>query len=639
MQELLKEHRFWFILTFKTLIIAGSLFAAYQLRYDFNFERFSWNDYLSLLPAVVLIKLSVFWWQGTFRGWWRYVSIADVVDLARANLIGSVGFTLYVVFLHRLEGVPRSVLLLDGMLCFSLMAGARFMTRAARENYLPLIKRRREQTVRTLVIGAGSAGQTIAKEIRQNPQLRHEVIGFIDDDPTKQGEQFVGFKVLGALEHLEETIRRMAVEEIIVAIPSATGKEMRAIVDRCQSLGVTFKTLPGMSDLIDGRVSIQQVRDVALEDLLGREPIRLELDRIRHFLEGKRVLVTGAAGSIGSEICRQVSRFNPVRLILFDSAESPLFNIHRELGDKYPELRHTAIIGDIRDRARIDGIFDECLPQVVFHAAAYKHVPLMEHNPAEAANNNVRGTRVVAEAADRIQVESFVMISTDKAVNPTNVMGASKRAAELVVQSLSRHSQTRFVTVRFGNVLGSAGSVVPIFKEQIAKGGPVTVTHPEVTRFFMTIPEATQLVLQAGSMGNGGEIYLLDMGEPVKIADLAEELIRLSGFTPGEDIEIKFSGLRPGEKLYEELLIAGEGIQPTSHEKIMVASSTHVDRDRLLIQLEELYQLQRVIDQPGVIAKLREIVPEFVPEKAGVERGECGELRIGDPAAPAAQLM
>lgn len=395
---------------------------------------------------------------------------------------------------------------------------------------------------------------------------------------------------------------------------------MRGIVERCEKLQISFKTLPGVSDLIDGRVSIQQVRNVALEDLLGRDPIRLELDRIRSFIEGKRVLVTGAAGSIGSEICRQVCRFNPARIILFDNSESPLFTIHRELAGSYPHLRHTPVIGDIRDMARIEGVFDNCLPQVVFHAAAYKHVPLMEDNSAEAANNNVRGTKVVAEAANRFQVESFVMISTDKAVNPTNVMGASKRAAELVVQSLARHSRTRFVTVRFGNVLGSAGSVIPIFKDQIANGGPVTVTHPEVTRFFMSIPEASQLVLQAGSMGAGGEIYLLDMGEPVRIVTLAEQLIQLSGFIPYEDIEIQFTGLRPGEKLYEELLIDGEGVQPTSHEKIMVARAMAVDRELLLAQLEELYQLERAIDQPGVIAKLREIVPEFKPEKAGVER-------------------
>ena len=623
MKKLINEHRIWLILLFKTLTICLALLLAFLLRFDFHLTEQSWKTYLLLLPFALLTKIPVFWQQGLFRGWWRYVSMADVILLARANLFASMGFTLALVFFFdRLAGVPRSVLLLDGAFCFAFMAGTRFLTRAARENYLPDFtgERRRETTI--LIIGAGTAGQVIAREIRQNPTLKKQIIGFIDDDPLKQGHHLVGFKVLGTLEDLSAICRREKIQEIIIAIPSASGKEMRAIVERCETLKISFKTLPGVGDLIDGRVSIQQVRDVALDDLLGREPIRLEVERIRAFIEGRRVLVTGAAGSIGSEICRQVSRFNPARLILFDNAESPLFNIHRELAGSHPQLHHTAIIGDIRDRARVEGVFDNCLPQVVFHAAAYKHVPLMEHNPAEAANNNTRGTRVVAEAADRFHVESFVMISTDKAVNPTNVMGASKRAAELFVQSLARQSLTRFVTVRFGNVLGSAGSVVPIFKEQIARGGPVTVTHPEVTRFFMTIPEATQLVLQAGSMGEGGEIYLLDMGEPVRIVTLAEELIQLSGFRPYEDIEIKFTGLRPGEKLYEELLIAGEGIQPTSHEKIMVARATEVDRERLLVQLEELYQLQQAIDQPGVIAKLREIVPEFMPEHAGVGRGE-----------------
>ena len=620
---MINAHRFWLILLFKVLIISMALYMAFLLRFDFQLPDRFLKTYFLLLPFALVVKFPIFWQQGLFRGWWRYVSMADVILLARANLFASMGFTLALVFfLDRLAGVPRSVLLLDGAFCFALMAGTRFLTRAARENYLPDFTGERRLETTTLIIGAGTAGQVIAREIRQNPTLKKRIVGFIDDDLQKQGHHLVGFKVLGTLEDLSAICRREKIQEIIVAIPSATGKEMRAIVERCETLQIAFKTLPGIGDLIDGRVSIQQVRDVALDDLLGREPIHLDLERIRAFVEGKRVLVTGAAGSIGSEICRQVCRFNPARIILFDNAESPLFNIHRELAGSYPQLHHTAIIGDIRDRARVEGVFDNCLPQVVFHAAAYKHVPLMENNPAEAANNNTRGTRVVAEAADSFHVESFVMISTDKAVNPTNVMGASKRAAELFVQSLARQSRTRFVTVRFGNVLGSAGSVIPIFKEQIARGGPVTVTHPEVTRFFMTIPEATQLVLQAGSMGVGGEIYLLDMGESVRIVTLAEELIQLSGFRPYEDIEIKFTGLRPGEKLYEELLIAGEGIQPTSHEKIMVARATEVDRARLLVQLDELYQLQQAIDQPGVIAKLREIVPEFMPEKAGVERGE-----------------
>lgn len=623
MKNSIKESRFWLIVVYKVIVIAAALFLAYLFRFDFILRDSVWYNYPILLLFALVVKLPVFWWHGLSRGWWRYACMADIILLARANLFASMGFILALVFfVDRMTGVPRSVLILDGIFCFGLMAGTRFLTRAARENYIPGLRGRRSQGTNTLIIGAGSAGQMIAREIHQNQSLNKKIVGFVDDDPLKLGHLFFGYKVLGTRENLAEVCRREKVEEIIVAIPSANGKQMRGIVERCENLQITFKTLPGVSDLIDGRVSIQQVRDIALEDLLGRDPICLELDRIRAFIEGKRVLVTGAAGSIGSEICRQVCRFNPARIILLDNSESPLFNIHRELVGSYPNLHHTPIIGDIRDNSRIEGVFGDCLPQVVFHAAAYKHVPLMEDNSAEAANNNVRGTRVVAEAANRFKVESFVMISTDKAVNPTNVMGASKRAAELVVQSLSRLSSTRFVTVRFGNVLGSAGSVIPIFKEQISGGGPVTVTHPEVTRFFMTIPEATQLVLQAGSMGAGGEIYLLDMGEPVRIVTLAEQLIQLSGFIPYEDIEIRFTGLRPGEKLYEELLIDGEGVQPTSHEKIMVARATVVDRERLLVQLEELYQLQRVIDQPGVIAKLREIVPEFKPERAGVERGD-----------------
>ncbi|MCP3177496.1 polysaccharide biosynthesis protein [Desulfuromonas sp. KJ2020] len=609
-----------FIFVLKAVTIVGSLSLAFLLRFDLDWQRVNWSLYLKLVPALLVIKLGIFWWQKVSHGWWRYVSIADVVDLARANLIASVVFILYVVFFHRLEGIPRSVLILDGFICFSAMAGLRFLTRAAREDYLPLLKRKTGQRKRILIIGAGSAGQTIAKEMRQNPDLNYLVRGFVDDDPDKQGRSFIGFKVWGTLAQLEAIVQRTGAEEVIIAIPSATGKQMQVIVKHCEALGLRFRTLPGMGSLIDGTVSISQVRDVSLDDLLGREPVRLDVDRIRAFLEGKRVLVTGAAGSIGSEICRQVSRFNPQRLVLYDHAESPLFAIHNELAELYPGLRHTAIIGDVRDRARVEGIFDEVQPQVVFHAAAYKHVPMMEHNPAEAANNNVRGSRIVAETADACGVECFVMISTDKAVNPTNVMGATKRAAELFVQALSRTSKTRFVTVRFGNVLGSAGSVVPTFKKQIAAGGPVTVTHPDITRFFMTIPEATQLVLQAGSMGQGGEIYLLDMGEPVKIVSLAEELIRLSGFIPYEDIDIVFSGLRPGEKLHEELLIAGEGVKPTTHEKIMVAESKVHDRAHLEHQLEELYQLQRQIDLHGIVAKLAEIVPEFQPEKVGVPR-------------------
>ena len=601
----------------QVLLIAGAFALAFLVRFDFVLTTKYQQTLLVLLPALLGIKLIVFWRMGLFHGWWRYVSMADLILIFKANLFASLGFVTYAVLVYRLQNIPRSVLVLDAVFCFLMIAGVRFVTRAFRENYLPMPLSKRVTKTRVLVIGAGDAGQAIVREIRQNPRLHLNVVGYVDDDVKKQGISFQGVKVLGQQDKLARICRKKLVEEVIIAIPSATGSQIRGILEKCQEAGVKSKTLPGVGDLIDGRVSVQSIRDVALEDLLGREAIVLEVERIRAYLKGKRVLISGAGGSIGSEICRQVARFQPDKLILLDNAETPLFNIERELVEHYPDIPLVPVIGDIRYRARVEAVFHQYRPEVVFHAAAYKHVPMMEFNPAEAVNNNVRGTQILADAAHESSVETFVMISTDKAVNPTNVMGASKRAAEIYVQGLAAKSRTRFVTVRFGNVLGSSGSVVPIFKEQIAKGGPVTVTHPEVTRYFMTIPEATQLVLQAGSMGKGGEILLLDMGKPVKILTLAEELVRLSGLRPYEDIDIVFSGLRPGEKLYEELLLSGEGIAPTTHASIMVANAAQCDQDALQEKLERMYAAARIMDRPGTVTILKEIVPEFRPERAG----------------------
>lgn len=617
MQRMLNEGRILVIVALQVAIVVLSFWGAFALRFDFRIPPASQQKFFEVLPLLLVIKLGVFWWLGLFRGWWRYVSMADLLVIFKANSLASLLLLLYAFLMYRGTNMPRSVLVLDWVFCFLLISGVRFVTRALREHYLPMPARRHEPRSRLLVVGAGDAGQMIAREIRLNPTLNLEIVGFVDDDPRKRKQSFQGFPVLGKLRRIGRICQEQAVDEIVIAIPSASGKDLRHIVELCQTTGVKFKTLPGVGQLIDGKISIQQVKDVELEDLLGREPVKLDLSRIEAFLRGKRVLVSGAGGSIGSEICRQVARFQPKKIVLFENAETPLFQIERELRTKFPDLRIVPIVGDIRFKARVEAIFDEFLPEVVFHAAAYKHVPMMECNPAEAANNNVRGTRIIADAAHQFKVERFVMISTDKAVNPTNVMGASKRAAELYVQALAKRSRTNFVTVRFGNVLGSNGSVIPIFKEQIAKGGPVTVTDPEVTRFFMTIPEASQLVLQAGSMGKGGEIFLLDMGEPVKIVKLAEELIQLSGYRPYEDIEIAFTGLRPGEKLYEELLLAGEGVQPTCHEKIMVARAAECDEAVLVRQIEELYQLARAMDLTGVVAKLREMVPEFQPTSPG----------------------
>ncbi|TLM67922.1 MAG: polysaccharide biosynthesis protein [Deltaproteobacteria bacterium] len=625
MSKVIAEKRIWFVVVIQVAIIVASLLLAFLFRFDMRIPEKFQPILPALLPPLIVIKLLFFWYLGLLRGWWRYVSMADLITILKANLLASLAFVAYAVIVYRLEKIPRSVLILDGIFCFLMMGGIRFLTRAFRENYLPMPRSRPVAATRVLIVGAGDAGQAIAREIRQNPRLNLEAVGFVDDDPQKQGVAFQGIKVLGRQESLARICENRNIDEVIIAIPSASGPQVRGIVEKCQEAGVRFKTLPGVGDLIDGRVSVQSIRDVALEDLLGREPIVLEVERIRAYLKGKRVLVSGAGGSIGSEICRQVVQFQPGKLILLDNAETPLFNIERELVAHFPDIPLSPVVGDIRHRARIEAIFDQYLPEVVFHAAAYKHVPMMEHNPAEAVNNNVRGTQVLADAAHEHAVETFVMISTDKAVNPTNVMGASKRAAELYVQGLARESRTRFVTVRFGNVLGSNGSVVPIFREQIARGGPVTVTHPEVTRFFMTIPEATQLVLQAGSMGKGGEILLLDMGEPVRILHLAEELIRLSGLRPHEDIEIVFTGLRPGEKLYEELLLTGEGIVPTTHASIMIANAARCDREFLLGKLEQLYAAARNMDRSATLALLGEIVPEFRPEDAGSKPARAEE--------------
>ncbi len=599
------------ILANLSMIFLG-LWLAFEVRFDFAIPAAQVRAFWRLLPAVVVVKMLFFWRYRLFSGWWRYVSMADLVVITKANVLASSGVIAYAAFVYRLEFIPRSVLVLDALFCFLLVAGTRFVIRACREHYYPMrLTQRTDKKV--LIVGAGDAGQMIARELRLNEKLHITAIGFVDDDARKLREKFHGLPVLGLCGDIPKLCRRKRIDEVIIAMPSATGSKIKEITALCHQAEVACKTLPSVGSLIDGSVSVQQLKDVALDDLLGREPIRLDTQQISDCLHGKRVLITGAGGSIGSELCRQVARFKPAKLVLFENAETPLFLIENELKGLFPLVEVCPIIGDVRYRARVEAIFDEFMPQVVFHAAAYKHVPMMESNPAEAVNNNVRGTQVVAETSDTFGVQRFVMVSTDKAVNPTNVMGTTKRVAEKLVQALARRSKTRFVTVRFGNVLGSNGSVIPTFTAQIKEGGPVTVTHPDITRFFMTIPEASQLVMQAGSMGLGGEIYLLDMGEPVKIVHLAEELIRLSGKEPYEDIAIEFTGLRPGEKLFEELLLAGEGVQPTKHEKICVAAAVVEDEQWLQQQVDQLNLLARKMDLTGVLEQLKVLVPEYKP--------------------------
>jgi FlaA1/EpsC-like NDP-sugar epimerase len=466
---------------------------------------------------------------------------------------------------------------------------------------------------RTLLVGAGSAGLLVAKEAEARPQLGVLPVGFVDDDRTKIGTMVHGVPVLGTTSELPEIAHRIRADQVLVTMVDAPGSTVRRLVRSCNEIDLAVKIIPGIHEIVDGKVSLSRARDVAIDDLLGRDPVKLDESAISGDFGGKVVLVTGAGGSIGSELCRQLCRFGVKRLVLLEQAENALFEIHRELIAAYPDLDIVPVIGDITDRARMEVVFQEHRPKVVLHAAAHKHVPMMEWNPGEAVKNNVFGTMCVADLAGEFRAERFVMISTDKAVNPTSIMGATKRVAELYIQSLSGKSTTRYVAVRFGNVLGSTGSVIPIFRQQIAKGGPVTVTHREMRRYFMTIPEASQLVIQAATMGKGGEIFILDMGEPVYVYDLAKDMIRLSGLKPGEDIEIQITGMRPGEKLFEELSVANEAAEKTYHPKIFVGRLAKQSVDALTPKLAALQHGTEGIELAGVRRLLQQIVTEYAP--------------------------
>lgn len=595
------------------LLLIGLAFTfAFLLRFDFRIPSGFIPHFRQGLIVVLLVKPLVLFFSGLYRSLWRYASLQDGIEIAKTVSIASIVAGFVLMFLRHFEPYPRSIFILDWFLLLALVAASRLVWRVYRETVL--IPRLTNTGQRTLIVGAGDAASMLLKEIRKQENSPYTIIGFVDDDCQKLGMKLHGLPVLGQTRQLASLIEQHHVEDVIIAIPSAGSTLLREIVKACEHCKVRFKTLPAISDIIEGKVSVSQIKDVEIEDLLGRQPVELDQAAINDYLANKRVLVTGAAGSIGSEICRQVCHYKPAKLVLLDSAETPLYQIEKELVIRFPDLRIIPIIADVRHNERITALFDSFAPQVVFHAAAYKHVPMMEYNPMEAVSNNVGGTRNVADAAHAAGVENFVMISTDKAVNPTNVMGASKRAAELYVQTLAQTSKTCFTTVRFGNVLGSNGSVIPLFKEQIQAGGPLTVTDPQVIRYFMTIPEACQLVLQAGCLGQGGTIFVLDMGEPVRILDLAEELIRLSGLTPYEDIEIVFTGLRPGEKLYEELLIEGEGVKPTCHEKIRVAGAVRLDPEKTRAQIAALLDTAASFDTAALLLQLKATVPEFNPQ-------------------------
>jgi len=480
-----------------------------------------------------------------------------------------------------------------------------------------LLHKASQKAKRVLIIGAGQAGESILREIRRNVNLPIQVVGLIDDSLKKHNQIIHGVQVLGGSDQIANAVKEHSVDEIIIAIPSASGQELRRIIKLCQDTRVRFKTLPGLQDIIAGKLVSMQLRDIAIEDLLRRPPAEINLAEIAAYVTNKVVMVTGAGGSIGSEICRQILPFQPSKLILLGHGENSIFKTNQDLqnNESLGNIALIPIIADIQDREKIASLFASYRPEIIFHAAAHKHVPLMELNPEEAIKNNILGTRNLVDAAHNAKVERFVMISTDKAVNPTSIMGASKRIAEKILKCYARRSQTRFVAVRFGNVLGSRGSVIPLFKEQIEKGGPITITHPKMIRYFMTIPEASKLVIQAGSYGKGGEVFILDMGEPVRIIDLAEDLIRLSGLEVGKDIEIRFTGIRPGEKLYEELLTASEGITATRNRKIFIARPEEVDESALMAQVERLEVAARSGNIRHIIRGFKEVVPSFAPNR------------------------
>lgn len=610
------SRRFWVwivLLLTDMIIIVLSPLLAILARFDGVLMAPYGHMVLGSLPFILVARLGSFWMFRLYHRVWKYASIPELMAIFGAGIVSSGAIFLYMSLVE--PAFPRSVSVLSALFTIGLLAFSRFGLRVI--SHLMNLQTSKA-TTRAIIIGAGDAGAIVTREIINRYRASKVIVGFIDDDHNKWGQQVMGLPVFGGRGVLERVVRQQEVTELIIAIPSASGAQLRQLVGECKKTGCSCQMIPGLYQLVDGKVSLSDLRRVDIEDLLRREPVQLDMRGIGKFLHGKRVLVTGAGGSIGAELCRQIACFGPERLLCLGRGENSIFDITNELKAKYPDLPYAGIIANVQDEARLRVIFERWRPQVVFHAAAHKHVPLMEAQPIEAVHNNIFGTRTVAEMADRFGAEAFVQISTDKAVNPTSVMGASKRVAELIIQNLAATSRTRFSAVRFGNVLGSRGSVVPTFRRQIAAGGPVTITHPDMRRYFMTIPEAVQLVLQTAVMAQGGEVFVLDMGEPVKILDLARDLIELSGLTPYEDIPIEFTGLRPGEKLFEELLTAEEGTCMTCHEKIYTARITQKISGAEFTGT--LGMLEEAESEAAILRCLKKLVPTYTLPHTGEER-------------------
>ena len=627
----LNRHRLWQVAA-DVAIIAAAWFLAWNLRFDSDWPRY-YDRYLSLelVALVVALKLPIFVVAGFYDRWWRYVSTRDMWGAIRGVAAASVGvFLVFTIFSVHSVRVPSGVWFIDLLLCLMFVAGSRLLARTIieRPSASSIVARGKE----VIVVGAGDAAQLMVKEMLRNPALGYTPIGLIDDDPRKKNLRLHGIRVLGTTDELPHLLRDRRPDEVLIAIPSASGEQRARIVEMARAENVPVKTLPGLNELITGdRDLAVQIRPVQVEDLLGREPVEVDLEAIHSYLAGKTVLVTGAGGSIGSELCRQIARAEPQRIVLVDQGESALYDIERELVDERHFAAGVPVLADVRDRNRMRQVFERYRPAVVFHAAAYKHVPLMEANPLESVRNNVLGTRVVADVAIEFGAERFVLISTDKALNPHSVYGQSKTLCEWIVGSHGERDavSTRFVAVRFGNVLNSSGSVIPLFRRQIERGGPVTVTDAEMTRFFMTIPEASALVIQAGAIGGRGRILVLDMGEPIRILDLAHNMIRLSGKEPEVDIPITIIGTRPGEKIHEELFAEGETWMPTTHPKIVALDVSPVDQGWLEAKLDELEALVEGGETLELVGRLAAIVRE--PQR--LNGTETGAAATATPAS------
>lgn len=628
MKNLFRSKNFYLMLLMDIVLLSISLALSALLRFEFKLTPDLLSKFITVLPIVLAVKISIFFLMGLYRGMWRYTSVSDMVDIFKATFMSSVTVIIAILLIFSFRGYSRAVFLIDGLLTFLFISGSRVGIRlllVKSSGFGPdLVKKIITKSKgskpykRLIIIGAGDAGEKMLREISDNPRLDYLPVGFLDDDKKKLGRRIHGIPVLGPVNSVVNLAQKRMVDEILIAVPSAAAAEMRKMIEACEKTGLPFRTTPGINEIIDGEVSIHMAREVSFEDMLGRDQVVLDAESIAGYVEGKRVLVSGAAGSIGSELCRQLVTFRPDRLIALDKTENSLFHLEMEFKQRFPGVDFRAVLGDVRNKGLLDGLFEEIRPEVVFHAAAYKHVHIVELNPWEGVLNNVQGTRNIASAAFEHGAGSFVMVSTDKAVRPVGVMGATKRVAEMITSCYGREAAQnnggrRFVSVRFGNVLGSEGSVLHLFKKQIGRLGPVTVTHPDITRYFMTIPEAARLILQAGSLGNGGEVFILEMGTPVKIADMARDLIRRSGYEPDVDIEIKYTGLRPGEKLHEELVAAGEEVIETPYGKIVVLKQNGCDPAALELGLCGLIRAAENRDAEGIRARLMEIVPEYRP--------------------------